>query len=360
MYTKENISKLDYYFNNLVKTCGREKYYINAMNNQSDHILGRLDDKRTLVRSEHNYCNWTFIAYSDLNKGFKQYEDRRWFYITKSDSPEYLQIRRDLVQEWSAKNAKDTVLVVVPNGVVEIPMQNLFGACPISFKYEWNSEGNVVYRFDISRLSVIGDESYQASEETVNWFSKSCQYIGNCNYAKHRTSNKQLIMASYNNDGSLKNYHKIKSIRQFYDLFDVEHALNICYKTFQRLINKNMVGYFFEISGHKVWLKVEDPASNAIPETWGNETVEVSESMVEAISVNVKNVQEIETVIENTVNTVQEYIPEIIKSNTDPKLGKPKRVIVKVENEHNEVSDEKWIELIQGLDKKPKRIIIRP
>ena len=360
-YTKENISKLDFYFTSLVKANDREHYYINAMNNQDQSIDKYHKD--AFVRDAHNYCNWTFIAYSDLNKGLKQYDDRRWFYVTESASPEYVQIRKDLVDAWSKNNAKDTVLVVVPNGVIAIPMQNFFGKSPISFKIEWNDDGNVIYRYDISRQPVIGNETYEATEETVEWYSKSAQYIGHCSYAEHRTSKKTLIVARYNSDNTRKCFHKMKSIKQAYDLLGVAEKMDISYKTFQRLINKNTVGYFIEIGNIKFWIKVEDPASNVIPETWGTETVEVSEESVEAISVNVpENVsddtEELEMAIETTVNKVQKALPEIIKDNTDPVLGKPDRIIIRVDTQVvSEHSDEEWCNLVNKMEQ--KRTIIR-
>ena len=155
----------------------------------------------------------------------------------------------------------------------------------------------------------------------------------------------------------------MKSIKQAYDLLGVAEKMNICYKTFQRLINKNIVGYFVEIGNIKFWIKVEDPASNAIPETWGTETVEVSEESVEAISVNVPeivsdNTEEFEEKIETTVNKVQEALPEIIKDNTDPVLGKPDRIIIKVDTQIvSEHSDEEWCNLVNKMEQ--KRTIIR-
>ena len=360
-YTDENISRLDLFFKDLVKKNERENYYINIMNN-SNHLDNQYHTG-ALNRDLHNYCNWTAITYSELNNGFKQYDDRAWYYVTESNTPESVQIRKDLVDAWSRANAKDTVLVVVPTGVVALNMQELFGFMPLSHKIEWNEEGNIVFRFDISRKKVIGDESYKADDQTISWYRKSSEYLGHCVYAEHRTSKKTLIMATYNDDGTRKNFHKIKSIKQFYDVYEVEQNLHISYKTFQRLIHKNIVGYFFEVAGKKVWLKVEDPASNVIPEVWGNETVEVSETSIEAISVNLSevtedNVESIEKAVEVTVNKVDEAIPEIVKGNTDPVLGKPERIIVRVNTQYvAEHSDEEWCNLVNKMEQ--KRIIIR-
>lgn len=265
-YSVESISKLDFYFSNLTRFHQFERYYLNAMNNQKTSTDKKRPD--AFMRDAHNYCNWTFLDYRDLTRGYKQYGDRKWFYVTESDSPEYVQIRKDLIDAWKHNNAKDTVLVVVPNGVIDIPMQHLFGYRPKSYKIEWNNDGNVIYRYDISNCKVYGNPNYVADKETVNWVSESSKYIGNCNYAVHRHSDKKLIVARYNNDNSLKCFHKMKSIKQAFDLLNVGEKLNICYKTFQRQINKNPSGYFIEINNIKFWIKVEDAASNAIPETW--------------------------------------------------------------------------------------------
>lgn len=365
-YTEPTINKLDNYFQSIVNSNKDTSYYINPMNNQAPDWLCKKDPS-AFIRSEHHYCNWSFISYFDMGNNFKSFTDRKWFYVTETNDPNYVQLRKDLVDSWkknSTDTDKDTVLVVTPNGVIPVVMGKFFGFRPLSYKIEWNNDGNVIYKYDISsQKEIICPKGYKASDETTEYFKEASNYIGHCNYAEHRTSKKTLIVARYNSDNTLKCFHKMKSIKQAYDLFGVESKLGIGYKTFQRLINKNMVGYFIEIGNIKFWIKVEDPASNTIPETWGAETVELSEESVEAISVNVPeivsdNTEELEKTIETTVNKVQESLPEIIKENTDPVLGKPDRIIIRVDTQVvSEHSDEEWCDLVNRIEH--KRTIIR-
>lgn len=346
-YTDENISKLDFYFNNLAKSNDFEHYYLNALNNKQQSTDKKKPD--AFMRDAHNYCQWTFLDYRNLDSQFKQYGDRRWFYVTESESPEYVQIRKDLINKWIKNNAKDTVLVVVPNGIIEIPMQRLFGYKPKSFKPEWNNDGNVVYRFDTSNDKVYGNKDYVADEKTISWIKDSSQYIGNCNYAAYRKSDKELIVARYNQDNTLKCFHPAKSIKQVFDDLNIEKNLDICYKTFQRLINKNMVGYFVEVGGCKYWLKVKDPASNAIPETWGNEVVEVSEESVESISINNISEKDEESVSE-LLSTATILAPIVTAENDDAIFGRPARTIIKVKTEiFEEKNEQDWLDAIERM-----------
>lgn len=279
-YNTSTISKLDFYFNLITHEHGYEKYYINAMNNKSDQSVDKKNPD-AFMRDKHNFCNWTIIEYFDLNKGFKDYRNREWFYVTETNNPEYVQLRSDLIDEWKRNNAKDTVIIVAPNGIIAVPMEKFYSSIvALHHKEEWNAEGNRVAKFNLNGQKIIECKDYTSSEDTIKWFKESSQFIGHCSYARHRTSKKSLIMASYDENGKLKNHYKMKSLNQFYEIFNVKNNLGISYKTFQRIMNKNINGYFLEILNKKVWLKVEDPASNAIPDKWGMEAiVESTESL---------------------------------------------------------------------------------
>lgn len=207
-------------------------YYLNVMNNHELEIDERFRDM--YIRKEHGYAHITVTYYSKQNEKFRDFEERKYFYITRLQSGDTLQIRKDLIDRWSKSNISDLYVLVLDestNRIAEISAKTLCGIKHIqkqsqNLDFLWTytlSENNLIWK----KINLVATEN-EAKALLAQW-----QYLGNVAYAKYR-ENTLIRIISYNTKtGVRRNTVDCKSIKQAYDLL-VGQGFSMTYKTFQR------------------------------------------------------------------------------------------------------------------------------
>lgn len=323
---------------------GESGVFINVMNNEKSSNV--IKEEGALVRENHNYSHITFIKYLDYGNGFKGFEPREWAYVVTTSDPNRFQIRKDLIDSWKDSNAKDTVIVIsqADNTVHFLNMQDFMGFKPsVSWKYVWNEEGNIVLEFDSWKSSyTFVDSEPDTIHPYADKLEEGWNYLGKVSYSQYR-SKRMVLVAKYDANGKLVNYHRMKSVSMAYEMLHWEN--NGSLRTVQRRLSQNLSLYLTSESGKRYYITFND-VTNSVPETWSSEPVTIeTESVIEELKVGAGGaggaeekveaieVQEITNVITNVDAT---------KDLTDIELGQ-------VINE-----------AISQLDTRPHRIIIRP
>ena len=153
--------------------------------------------------------------------------------------------------------------------------------------------------------------------------------MGNINYSKYR-SKRMILVAKYDDNGKLVNYHRMKSLVMAYEMLHLEN--NGVIRSFRRNLAKNLSSFLTSSDGIKYYITFAD-VTNSVPENWNENPVTIeTESVIEDYIDEVVEVQEVTNVITNVETT---------KDLTDKEL----------ESIINEA--------ISQIDTQPHRIIIR-
>ena len=318
---------------------GQSGVFINVMNNEKSSNV--IKEEGALVRENHNYSHITFIKYLDYGNGFKGFEPREWAYVVTTSDPNRFQIRKDLIDSWKDSNAKDTVIVIsqADNTVHFLNMQDFMGFKPnVSWKYVWNEEGNIVLDFDSWKSSyTFVDSEPDTIHPYADKLEEGWNYLGKVSYSQYR-SKRMVLVARYDDNGKLVNYHRMKSLVMAYEMLHLEN--NGALRSFRRNLAKNLSSFLISSDGVKYYITFTD-ITNSVPDTWSSQPVTIeTESVIEELKVDgaeekvgAIEVQEVTNIIANV---------DAVKDLTDMELGQ-------VINE-----------AISQLDTRPHRIIIRP
>ncbi len=215
-------------------------YYLNVMNN---HTLEPFADKNgnlvedyqnMYIRKDHGYAHIVVTYYSNQNAKFRNFEERRYYYVSRLQCGDTLQIRKDLIERWVNSDVNNLYVLVLDestNRVAEISAKVLCGA-----KHVLRQAQNLdfLWLFTLTADNLIWKHvDLVATDKEANALIAQWQYLGNVAYAKYR-ENTLIKIISYNNvTGAKRKSLECKSIKQAYDLL-VGQGLIMNYKTFQR------------------------------------------------------------------------------------------------------------------------------
>ena len=228
-------SKLNYNEALLIESYFKSKskhYYLNVMNN---HIL-ETDERfqNMYIRKDHGYAHITVTCYTKQNAKFRDFEERKYYYVTRLQSNDTLQIRKDLIEKWANSNVSDLYVLVLDehtNRVAEIAVKVLCGMNHIQ-KQAQNLD--FLWVFTLAKDNLVWKKvNLIATENETKALLAQWQYLGNVVYSKYR-ENTLVKIISYNlKTGAKRNTVECKSIKQAYDLL-VGQGFDMSYKTFQR------------------------------------------------------------------------------------------------------------------------------
>jgi hypothetical protein len=197
-----------------------------------------VDDYQNMyIRKEHGYAHFVVTYYSKQNDKFRNFEEKRYYYLTRLQNGDTLQIRKDLIESWSKSNISDLYVLVIDestNRIAEISAKVLCGMKHIqkqsqNLDFLWTftiEENNLIWK----KINLVATEN-EAKSLIAQW-----QYLGNVAYAKYR-ENTLVKIISYDLKTRVKRSSiECKSIKQAYDLlknqgFDMSHS------TFKRRCN---------------------------------------------------------------------------------------------------------------------------
>jgi hypothetical protein len=224
-------------------------FYINVMTNREakwfkDSGNAKISYMDMLKREAHNFCNITYITYFEDQNGYKFFNDRRYAYVTNQNADTIFSLRKDLIDNWAERNAKDEVIIINTNNgnIYDINMQDILAwylEKSHGTKFSMNEQGNVIVTFDLP--APVKYEHYDL-EQSKTYLEANWPYIGICNYARYRRGT-VLLAARYNEDGTLKGKSVFKSLRQIYDIIGFTNLGS--YKTFQRLFKTETVAAMY-------------------------------------------------------------------------------------------------------------------
>lgn len=228
-------SKLNYNEAVLIESYFKSKskhFYLNVMNN---HVL-ETDERfqNMYIRKEHGYAHITVTCYAKQNAKFRDFEERKYYYVTRLQDNDTLQIREDLIEKWASSNVSDLYVLVLDehtNRVAEIAVKVLGRMNHIqkqsqNLNFLWVftlAEDNLVWK----KVNLIATEN-EAKALMAQW-----QYLGNVVYSKYRENTFVKIISYDIKTGAKRNTVECKSIKQAYDLLE-KRGFDLCYKTFQR------------------------------------------------------------------------------------------------------------------------------
>lgn len=239
-----NNSKINYnealLIESYFKSQSTKKYYLNVMNN---HTLEPFEDKNgnlvedyqnMYIRKDHGYAHITVTYYSNQNEKFRDFEERKYFYITRLQGVDTLQIRKDLIDRWSKSNTSDLYILVLDestNRIAEISAKTL---CGIKHIQKQSQNLDFLWAYTLAEDNLIWKKvSLVATENEAKTLLAQWQYLGNVAYAKYRENTLVRIISYNTKTGTRRNTVDCKSIKQAYDLLK-DMGFSMTYKTFQR------------------------------------------------------------------------------------------------------------------------------
>ena len=292
-------------------------FYINVMTNREAKWFKDAGDPRIsytdmLKREVHNFCNITYIDYVEDANGYKSFGERKYAYVMNQNADTIFSLRKDLIDNWAEKNAKDEVIIIntVDGNVYDIDMQDILGwynSKSNGMKFSMNEQGNVIVTFDLPKPKEY--EHYDL-EDSKNYLEQSWPYIGACNYARYRRGT-VLLAAQYNDDGTLKGKHIFKSLKQIYT--EVGFTNLGSYKTFQRLFKTETVAAMFLTSDSGKVYFISTDIYITVPE----HTEEIESGIVETeiFYADETSRKDISVVVDNrNNNTDTDKINEMVES----------------------------------------------
>lgn len=242
-----NNSKINYnealLIESYFKSQSTNHYYLNVMNNHKlepfkDKNGNLVDDYQNMyIRKEHGYAHFVVTYYSKQNDKFRNFEEKRYYYLTRLQSNDILQIRDDLIKRWSNTNISDLYVLVIDestNRVAEISAKVL---CGMKHNRSQSQNLDFLWIFTIAENNLIWKKiNLVATEAEAKSLIAQWQYLGNVAYTKYR-ENTLVKIISYDLKTRVKRSSiECKSIKQAYDLlknqgFDMSHS------TFKRRCN---------------------------------------------------------------------------------------------------------------------------
>ena len=244
-----NNSKINYnealLIESYFKSQSTNHYYLNVMNNYKlepfkDKNGNLVDDYQNMyIRKEHGYAHFVVTYYSKQNDKFRNFEEKRYYYLTRLQNGGTLQIRKDLIERWSKSNVSDLYVLVIDestNRVAEISAKVLCGMKHIqkqsqNLDFLWAftiEENNLIWK----KINLVATEN-EAKSLIAQW-----QYLGNVAYTQYRENTLVRIISYNTKTGARRNTVDCKSIKQAYDLLK-DMGFSMTYKTFQRKCRAN-------------------------------------------------------------------------------------------------------------------------
>lgn len=214
------------------KSQSTKKYYLNIMNN---HELKSGEYKNMYIRKDHGFAHIAVTYYQKSEtSSFRDFEERKYYYVTRIQNGHVLQIRADLIQHWGSTDSSDINILVLNekyNKVAVIPVKTL-----ISMKHGLGQSENLdfLYTYDIEENSLIWTlVPLCATEVEAKALMAQWQFMGYIKYNKYETRTLVRIISYDINTGLKRNTVDCKSIKQAYDLL-ASQGFDMSYKTFQR------------------------------------------------------------------------------------------------------------------------------
>lgn len=235
-----NNSKINYnealLIESYFKSQTTKKYYLNVMNN---HILKEnIEFQNMYIRKDHGYAHFTVIYFDNPNESnFRNFNERKYYYLTRLQADNIVQIRADLISRWSKTNISDLYVLIIDestNRVAEVSAKVL---CGMDHKLNQSQNLDFLWSFTIAENNLIWKKiNLVATENEAKTLIAQWQYLGNVSYAKYR-ENTLVKIISYDLKTRIKRSSiECKSIKQAYDLLKGQ-GFDMTYKTFQRRCN---------------------------------------------------------------------------------------------------------------------------
>lgn len=214
------------------KTKSTKKFYLNVMNNVALNLPGY---ENMYVRKDHGFAHIAVTYYKKSeSSNFRDFDERKYYYITRIQTNGILQLRKDLIERWSDAKVSDVSVLVIDekhNKVAEIPVNTIIGMKPILSQ---NDKLNVLCEYYIEENNLIWNHvTLTATESEAKALMAEWQYIGNVAYAKYRENTLVKIISYDVRSGNKRKVVECKSIKQAYDML-TEQGFDMSYKTFQR------------------------------------------------------------------------------------------------------------------------------
>ena len=292
-------------------------FYINVMTNREAKWFKDSGDSRIsymdmLSREAHNFCNITYITYFEDQNGYKFFNDRQYAYVVNQNVRHFFSLRKDLIDNWAERNAKDSVIIInTENGnIYDIQMQDIlywYFTKDNGMKFSMNEQGNVIVTFNLPEPEKY--EHYDL-EDSKKYLETSWPYIGVCNYARYRRGT-VLLAAQYTEDGTLKGKNIFKSLKQIYTIVGFTNVGS--YKTFQRLFKTETVAAMYLTADDGTVYFISTDIYITVPE----HTEEIKSGIVETDIIYADDTfrKDISVVIDNRGNVTDvEKVNEIVES----------------------------------------------
>ena len=230
-----NNSKINYNEALLIESYFKSQskhYYLNVMNKHELEIDERF--RNMYIRKDHGYAHITVTYYSKQNEKFRDFEERKYFYITRLQGGDTLQIRKDLIDRWSKSNTSDLYVLVLDestNRIAEISAKIL---CGIKHTQKQSQNLDFLWAYTLAEDNLIWKKvSLDATENEAKALLAQWQYLGNVAYAKYREDTLIRIISYNVKTGAKRKTIDCKSMKQAYDLL-VDQGFDMSYTTFKR------------------------------------------------------------------------------------------------------------------------------
>lgn len=238
-----NNSKINYnealLIESYFKSQSQNKFYINVMNNHKlspyETKKGELitDFQNMYVRKEHGYAHIVVTYYSKANESnFREFDERQYYYITRLQKDNKLQIREDLIHRWNDEGNISNVSILVINEkynkVAAIPVKSLIG---MKHGTSQSEHLNFLWIYNLPENDLIWKVvPLCGTEDEANTLMAHWQFLGNVAYAKYREDTLVRVI-SYKN-GKKSNTIDFKCMKQAYS--KLSEYIDISYTTFKR------------------------------------------------------------------------------------------------------------------------------
>lgn len=223
------------------KTKSTKNFYLNVMNNHKLNAYKtkngeKVEDYQNMyVRKDHGYAHITVMYYSNPNESnFRDFEDRQYYYITRLQNGNILNLRKDLVDKWNDSGLSNVSVLVLDekhNKIAEIPTKILYG-----LKHTLSQSQNLDFlmSFNLEEDNLIWKYvTLCAKENEVKALLAEWQYLGNVKYNKYEERTYVKIISYDINTGDKRKSIECKSMSQAFSLLE-DKGIDISYTTFKR------------------------------------------------------------------------------------------------------------------------------
>lgn len=193
------------------------------------------DYQNMYIRKDHGYAHITVMYYSNPNESnFRDFEDRQYYYITRLQNGDILNLRKDLVDKWNDSGLSNVSVLVLDekhNKIAEIPTKILYG-----LKHTLSQSQNLDFlmSFNLEADNLIWKYvTLCAKENEVKALLAEWQYLGNVKYNKYEERTYVKIISYDINTGAKRKSIECKSMSQAFSLLE-DKGIDISYTTFKR------------------------------------------------------------------------------------------------------------------------------